>query len=172
MKIGPWIKTIGIISLMVGYPLGMHWLLTASEWSHATLAWLNLAQMVGMQSLLAWFFGRTLRAGREPLIAQFARRFHRPEDYTPRIAHYARQSTWAWTWFFVSMVIIPLVLFFTASLSTWSFFVNVLSLPLLGAMFVGEYAARRWCLRGTRQVSLFQGIAAYREHRSTSDDQS
>lgn len=168
MKTAPWIKAIGVIVLMAGYPLGMHWLLTASQWSHTTLAWLNLAQMVGMQSLLAWFFGRTLRAGREPLIAQFARRFHGP-DYSPRIARYARQATWAWTWFFVSMVVIPLVLFFTASLNTWSFFVNVLSLPLLGGMFVAEYAARRWCLRGTRHVSIFQSMAAYREHRQAED---
>lgn len=172
MKIGPWIKATLALGVMVGYPLAMHWLLTASQWSHATLAWLNLAQMVGMQSLLAWFFGRTLRPGQEPLIAQFARRFHRPEDYTPRIAHYARQATWAWTWFFVSMVVIPLVLFFTASLSTWSFFVNVLSLPLLGGMFVAEYAARRWYLRGTRHVSIFQGMTAYREHRREADDPS
>ena len=170
MKIAPWIKTIGTIGLVVGYPLAMHWLLTMSRWSHATLAWLNLAQTLGMQSLLAWFFGRTLRAGQEPLIAQFARRFH-GERYSPRIAHYARQATWAWTWFFVAMAVIPLLLFFTASLSTWSFFVNVLYLPLLGLMFVVEYAVRRWCLRGTPQVSILQSMASYREHRKAADDQ-
>ena len=69
------------------------------------------------------------------------------------------------------MTVIPLLLFFTASLSTWSFFVNVLYLPLLGLMFVVEYAARRWCLRGTPQVSILQSMASYREHRKAADDQ-
>ncbi len=170
MKTGPWLKAVLAIVLVAGYPLAMHWLLTASQWSHATLAWINLAQTVGMQTLLAWFFGRTLQAGQEPLIAQFARRLH-GKDYSPRIARYARQATWAWTWFFVAMAVIPLVLFFTASLATWSFFVNILSIPLLGLMFVAEYAARRWCLRGTLHVSIFQSLAAYRAHRRANNDQ-
>jgi uncharacterized membrane protein len=170
MKTGPWLKAALAVLLVLGYPLAMHWLLTASRWSHSTLAWINLAQTVGMQTLLAWFFGRTLRPGREPLIALFARRIH-GADYSPRIARYARQATWAWTGFFVAMAVIPLVLFATASLATWSFFVNVLSLPLLGLMFVLEYAARRYCLRGVPHVSLFQSFALYRGERRAADDQ-
>lgn len=169
MKTGPWLKTALALVLVLGYPLAMHWLLTASQWSHSTLAWINLAQTVGMQSLLAWFFGHTLRPGREPLIAQFARRIH-GAGYSPRIARYARQATWAWTGFFIAMAVIPLVLFFTASLSTWSFFVNVLSIPLLGGMFVAEYAARRYCLRGIPQVSILQSFTMYRDKRRSADD--
>lgn len=164
MKTGLWLKTALALVLVLGYPLAMHWLLTASQWSHSTLAWINLAQTVGMQSLLAWFFGHTLRPGREPLIAQFARRIH-GADYSPRIARYARQATWAWTGFFIAMAMTPLVLFFTASLSTWSFFVNVLSIPLLGGMFVAEYAARRYCLRGIPHVSILQSLSMYRDKR-------
>lgn len=164
MKAGLWLKTALALLLLLGYPIGMHWLLTASGWPHATLAWINLAQTVGMQLLLAWFFGHTLRPGREPLIGQFARRIH-GADYSPRIARYARQATWAWTGFFIAMALIPVLLFFTASLNTWSFFVNVLSLPLLGGMFVAEYAARRYCLRGIPHVSIFQSLSLYREQR-------
>lgn len=170
MKTGPWLKAALALLLVLGYPLGMHWLLTVSQWSHRALAWLNLGQTLGMQALLAWFFGHTLRPGREPLIAQFARRIH-GKDYSPRIAQYARQATWAWTGFFIAMTVIPLVLFFTASLETWSFFVNVLYLPLLGGMFVAEYAARRWCLRGIPHVSIFQSFALYRDKkRAVGDD--
>lgn len=169
MKTGPWLKTALAVLLVLGYPLAMHWLLTSSQWSHRTLAWINLGQTVGMQSLLAWFFGRTLRPGREPLIGQFARRIH-GEDYSPRIAFYARLATWAWTGFFIAMALIPLALFFTATLDTWSFFVNVLSLPLLGGMFVAEYAARRYCLRGIPHVSIFQSFALYRDKKRAADE--
>lgn len=171
MKTGMWLRTALAVLLVVGYPFGMHWLLTISSWSHQTLAWINLAQTVGMQSLLAWFFGRTLRPGSEPLIAQFARRIH-GDAYTPRIARYARQATWAWTCFFIAMAVIPLVLFVTVTLATWSFFVNVLSLPLLGLMFVLEYAARRFCLRGIPHVSIVQSFTMYRDKRHHADDRS
>lgn len=168
MKTGLWFKTALALLLLLGYPAVMHWLLTASSWSHATLAWINLAQTVGMQTLLAWFFGHTLRPGHEPLIAQFARRIH-GAGYSPRIARYARQATWAWTGFFIAMAVIPLIMFFTASLSTWSFFVNVLSIPLLGGMFAAEYAARRWCLRGIPHVSILQSFTLYRDKKRAAD---
>ena len=98
MKTGLWLKLALVALLVLGYPLGMHWLLTASSWSHAALAWFSLLQNVGMQLLLALFFGLTLRPGHEPLIARFARRIH-GADYSPRIARYARQATWAWARF-------------------------------------------------------------------------
>jgi uncharacterized membrane protein len=164
MKTGPWLIPSLAIVVLLGYPAGMHWLLTASSWSHATLAWINLAQTVGMQTLLAWFFGRTLRAGHEPLIAQFARRIH-GDGYSPPIARYARQATWAWTGFFIAMAVIPMILFFTAPLTIWSLFVNVLSIPLLGLMFVAEYAARRYCLRDIPHVSLMKSFTLYRDSR-------
>lgn len=165
MASGPGLKLAVIAVLVLGYPLGMHWLLTASAWSHEVLAWLSLAQNVGMQLLLALFFGLTLRTGHEPLIARFARRIH-GADYSPRIARYARQATWAWTLFFVAMALIPVVLFAVSTVDVFSFFVNILSLPLLGLMFLAEYAARRWCLRGIAHVPLSRSFALYREERN------
>ncbi len=168
MKTGLWLKVALAALLVLGYPLGMHWLLTASSWSHAALAWFSLAQNVGMQLLLALFFGLTLRPGHEPLIARFARRIH-GADYSPRIARYARQATWAWTLFFVAMALIPIALFAWTSVDVFSFFVNVISLPLLGLMFLAEYAARRWCLRGIAHVPLARSFTLYREERRATD---
>lgn len=168
MKTGLWLKLVGAALVVLGYPLGMHWLLTASTWSHEALAWFSLLQNVGMQLLLALFFGLTLRSGHEPLIARFARRIH-GADYSPRIARYARQATWAWTLFFLAMVLTPILLFAWTPIKTFSFFVNVLSLPLLGLMFVAEYAARRWCLRGIPHVPLSRSFTLYREERSAAD---
>ncbi|MEK9804441.1 MAG: hypothetical protein VW475_13660 [Curvibacter sp.] len=168
MKTGLWLKLALAALLVLGYPLGMHWLLTASSWSHEALAWFSLAQNVGMQLLLALFFGLTLLPGREPLIARFARRIH-GADYSPRIACYARAATWAWTLFFATMVLTPIVLFAWTTVDVFSFFVNVLSLPLLGAMFVAEYAARRWCLRGIAHVPLARSFTLYREERAAAE---
>ena len=168
MKTGLWLKLALAALLVLGYPMVMHWLLTASSWSHAALAWFSLLQNVGMQLLLALFFGLTLRPGHEPLIARFACRIH-GADYSPRIARYARQATWAWTLFFVAMIVTPIVLFAWTSVEVFSCFVNLLSLPLLGAMFVAEYVARRWCLQGIPHVPLSRSFTLYREQRTAVD---
>jgi uncharacterized membrane protein len=122
--------------------------------------WLYLIQNIGMQGLMAWIFGRTLFPPHEALITQLARRLHR-SDFTPRIASYTRRVTWAWVGFFLAMALISIVLFAAASIEAWSFFINVLYLPLLGLMFVAEYAVRRYCLRGIHHLSLIKGIAVY-----------
>ena len=136
-----------------------------------TQDWLYLMQNAGMQSLLAWVFGRTLRPAHEPLISQFARRIH-GADYSPAIARYTRQATWAWTLFFVAMMLISVVLFVVASLGTWSFFINVLSLPLLGLMFVLEYAARRYRLRDVPHVPFLTSVSLYWENSAAADGKS
>lgn len=124
--------------------------------------WIYLMQNVGMQGMLAWIFGRTLMTSREALISQLARRIH-GADFTPAIATYTRQATLAWVIFFVAMALISALLFVAAPLTAWSFFVNVLYLPLLGLMFVLEYVARRYHLRDVQHVSFLKGVAVYWE---------
>jgi hypothetical protein len=46
------------------------------------------------------------------------------------------------------------------------------ALVLLGLMFVLEYAARRYCLRGVPQVPFFKGISLYWEKTNPSDGKS
>jgi uncharacterized membrane protein len=136
----------------------------AAGWAWGALlqqpALLYLLQNVGMQALLAAMFGHTLLPGREPLIAQLARRIHR-EDYSEPIARYARQATAAWALYFVAMGLASALIFAFAPLAAWSWFVNFWSFLTLGAMAVGEYAVRRWRLRGIRHVSLWQGLRLY-----------
>jgi len=139
-------------------------LAAAAAWAWPALlqqpALVYLLQNVGMQALLAGVFGHTLLPAREPLIAQLARRIHGP-DYSEPIARYARQATWAWTLYFVAMGTASVLVYALAPLAAWSWFVNFWSFVTLGAMAVGEYAVRRWRLRGIRHVSLWQGLRLY-----------
>jgi len=131
--------------------------------------WIYLLQNVGMQSLMAGIFGLTLRPGSEPLISQLARRIHRT-DYSPAIATYTRQATWAWMLYFVAMALISVMLFLTAPLAVWSWFVNFLSFILLGLMFAAEYAVRRYRLRGIRHMSFFKSVTLYWERPTPADN--
>jgi uncharacterized membrane protein len=154
------LATLATLVAAVGY--GWNTLLHSQDWIY-------LIQNVSMQSLLAWGFGHTLRPGHEPLISQIARRIH-GADYTPLIATYTRRATWAWALFSLTMGLISILLFAVAPLATWSFFVNFVSLILLGLMFVLEYAARRYCLRGIPHVPFFKGISLYWESRDAADE--
>lgn len=133
--------------------------------------WIYLLQNVGMQFLMAGIFGRTLFPPHEALISQLARHLH-GSDFTPAIATYTRQATWAWVFFFVAMALVSVLLFVAAPLAAWSFFVNVLYFPLLALMFVLEYAARRYCLRGMQHISFLKGVSLYWENRTPADGKS
>ena len=153
------LATLAALVIASGY--GWNALLHSQEWIY-------LMQNVSMQSLLAWVFGHTLRAGHEPLISQFARRVQ-GADYSPAIAAYTRRATWAWALFSAAMALISLLLFATAPLAIWSFFVNFVALILLGLMFALEYAARRYFLRGEPQVPFFKSISLYWENSKPAD---
>jgi uncharacterized membrane protein len=90
---------------------------------------------------LLWYFGRTLRPGNEALITRLATYVHGalPDE----IKGYTRRATWAWCLFFAGMALVSVLLFALAPLATWSLFANVLNLPLVAAMYLGEYAYRR-----------------------------
>jgi uncharacterized membrane protein len=104
-------------------------LLAVNGLSHAVL---NL--------FLLWLFGRTLLPGREPLVSQISR--HINGDPEPEITVYTRQVNIAWCVYFALQVAVSLSLYAFAPLAAWSFFINVLNLPLLMLMFVGEKAYR------------------------------
>jgi uncharacterized membrane protein len=135
----------------------------------STIAWeamrqnpnlIYLLQNIALEALMAWGFGRTLRPGHEPLISQFARRLHGP-DFSPIIATYTRQVTWAWTWYFVAIGMISSILFAAAPLAVWSWFINFATYILLGLMFAAEYAVRRWRLRNFPLTSFIKSVAPY-----------
>lgn len=112
--------------------------------------------------LLAWF-AHSLRPGREPLVSSLARQVHGPLDAD--LAGYTRNVTRAWCVFFAAQLATSATLLAFASAKTWSLFVNVLDLPLVALMFVGEYGYRVIRFRNGNPASLAQSIKAFR-HRA------
>ena len=102
--------------------------------------------------LLLWYFGRSLGGGREPLITRLARRIR--GTLSPELERYTRWLTVAWCVFFAAQIACSAALLAFAPLETWSFFVNVLNVPLVAAMFLGDYAYRFARLRDQRITSI------------------
>ena len=112
--------------------------------------------------MLAFLFGRTLAAGREPLVALFARLVH--GFIPPEVERYTRQVTLAWTIFFATLFTVSCALYFGNFLAAWSLLANILSPILITAMFVGEYAVRLRALPNWEQVGIMGGIRAFSRH--------
>lgn len=127
----------------------------------ASTHWVLLLQHVGMNTMLGLVFGRTLAPGATPLVSRFARVVH--GTLSPLLTRYTRQVTWAWVVFFGLTAGVSVLLFAFAPLAIWSAFVNLLSLPLLGAMFVGEYAVRLWVIPRAERSGFLQAIGSWRQ---------
>lgn len=108
----------------------------------ASPTWLYPVPIVTIYLVLLWTFARTLRPGREPLITRLATHVH--GEIPAEITRYTRRVTWAWCVFFAAMTLISTLLFKFAPLAVWSVFNSLLNLPLIVAMYLGEYAWRRW----------------------------
>jgi uncharacterized membrane protein len=117
---------------------------------------------------LLWFFGRTLAQGAEPLVAHLARRVH--GALPPAMVAYTRRVTCAWCIFFAMQLATSALLFKFASLNVWSLFVNVLNVPLLLLMFIGEYGYRTVRHREFPHASLLDGIRAFSNHSNGGKD--
>jgi len=91
-------------------------------------------------SALFLTFALTLRKGHDPLICAMARRLH--GKLPDELARYTRRVTIAWSCFFLAQLVTSILLFAFAPLVVWSFFVNILDIPLVAAMFAAEYAVR------------------------------
>ena len=123
------------------------------------LAAANAITHTSFNLVMLGVFGRTLFGGREPLITGFARRFHGslPAD----IEGYTRRVTWLWCVFFAAQLAISALLYLFAPLAAWSFFVNILSLPLVALTFIAEYCYRVVRYRSFRHASLLKGIQLF-----------
>ena len=137
-----------LVYLVVSGNHGRIGLLAVNGFSHATVNF-----------FLIWLFGRTLLHGREPLIAQISRKLNGRLD--PEVANYTRHVTIAWVIFPVSQIIISLLLYLLAPLAAWSFFINVLNLPLLILMFVGEKTYRYLRFPNHPRTTIMQAIEVY-----------
>jgi uncharacterized membrane protein len=133
----------------LAFPLLCH---VAVERGNALAAGFGIALPLAVNLALCWLFGRTLAAGREPMIARFAR-LERGAELPADLARYARALTAAWTGFFFAMAAVSLGLALWGSVLAWSLFTNVINYALLALFFVGEYVVRRIRFRHYRHLS-------------------
>lgn len=122
-----------------------------------------LLQECGMYGLLAFGFGRTMRPGDTALCTRLADRLHGP--LTPRELRYTRRITAAWAIFFAALTLTILSLYLFAPLAVWSLFVNFMALPLVGLMFVAEYAVRRRALPETYRSGILASVRVFLSSR-------
>ena len=157
---GAWLSWLGLLG-------GLGWLA-----AHGLIALALDAVPLLLNLLLAWLFGRTLRAGRQPLIAQFIEAIEgAPRLAMPGIARYARQLTAFWTVLLGAQALllgalllcqVPGGLLVRLGLdSPWPVplawvqaYVHAGAYLLLGAVFVLEYLFRRWHLRHLPHLGL------------------
>ena len=138
-----------------------------SNGSRLPVSSLYLAQHAGIHLGLAWWFGRTLRNGREPFITQLARRLHDPMQ--PTMVVYTRHVTLAWTVYFLAIAGSSFLLFGFAPLPAWSLFANVLTPVSLVAMFAIEYLLRYRLHPEFDRVAFLDAVRAYRASAAASD---
>ena len=122
--------------------------------------WVLLVQHVVINAALCLGFGRTLARESTPLIARLAQMVH--GELSPRLVRYTRGATIAWTLFFALTALLSMLLFALAPAAVWSGYVNLLSLPLLAAMFAGEYIARVLLIPREERSGFFEAVALYR----------
>jgi uncharacterized membrane protein len=118
-----------------------------------------LLQEGGFYTLMAASFGQSLLGGRVALCTQLADKVHGP--LTPQELRYTRQVTAAWALFFILIVLATAGLFLFAPLRIWSLFANFCVLPLIGLMFVAEYAVRRRVLPQTPRRGILAAVRVY-----------
>jgi uncharacterized membrane protein len=175
--IGPWVILLaGAPLIVVGFSFGwanrrsaVLWLLAIAAlaglaWVWPRLqnpvGWLYFLQHVCINIVLGLIFGRSLVRQRQPLCTVFARLVH--EEMTPELLRYTRQVTLAWTLFFLASAMLSILLFFFATIESWSVFANILALPLVVVMFVVENEVRKRVLPLRDQVGLRATVRALR----------
>lgn len=134
------------------------WMLRDSPHIHIAL----LLMPVIFLSLLAWLFGRTLLAGRIPVIGKMVRALEGGPDQqvSDELDSYTRGLTALWAGVFVVLALINLTLALVAtpgglleragmapewsiSDAQWSWFANWLNYGLVGIVFAIEFAYRK-----------------------------
>jgi uncharacterized membrane protein len=108
---------------------------------------------------LLWYFGRTLTRDGEPLITRLARRVHGSLPQGMEVL--TRRLTIAWCVFFAAQLIASALLIALAPIEAWSLFINLLNVPLLTLMFLGQFVYRRVCYADCPRASIWQAIEAF-----------
>jgi uncharacterized membrane protein len=117
----------------------------------------------GFFAALGLALGASLRGPGPDPITQLAERLD--PNWRPEMASYTRGVAMAWTSFFFAQCVISGLLAAFAPREVWSLFVNVLDLPLVAAMFVGEYILRCRRFPGHPHIGLMGVVRAVRDGR-------
>ena len=157
----PRAKRFLTVAALLAFPLLCHFAVTRGD---AVAAALGVALPLAVNLALCWLFGRTLAAGREPMIARFAR-LERGAELPADLARYARALTVAWTGFFAAMAAVSLGLALWGSVLAWSLFTNVVNYALVALFFVGEYVVRRIRFRHYRHLSPIEVVRRLHTYR-------
>lgn len=129
------------------------------------VAFFYFVQHVGAMGALGLTFGATLCDGPERALCSRIAAFVMPGALDAQYLLYTWKVTLAWTVFFALTGAVSVVLFFWGPILWWSFFANVLSPVLVGAMFAVEYAIRLVALPRRPHLNLSETIQAYRAYR-------
>jgi uncharacterized membrane protein len=119
-------------------------LITWAVWRHTPegiVASSAMPHAIAYLSVLG-IFAASLLPGRKPIVTIFAEKSR--GELPPSVARYTRRVTWAWCLFCGGQLLTSLLLLLFAPVQVWSAFVNIFNLPLLIAMFCGEFAWRTW----------------------------
>lgn len=122
---------------------------------------------IALNLSLATIFGATLRQGSVPLLVRIEQA-STAQPLAPVFVQYLRQLTAAWTLLFVAMAAVSLLLILYAPYEWWSLFVNVLTWPLFGLMFIVEWLVRRVAfphLPAHTPLDIVAMVFAYRRRR-------
>jgi uncharacterized membrane protein len=116
-------------------------------------------------AFMAHFFGRTLRAGSEPLISRIARKSD--PDMSPEVVRYTRTLTGVWSACFAALFVATLALMFLLPTEAASRWVQSLGCAVPVALFVGEHAWRHHRFpkraRSSLAVLVRNVLAVFRE---------
>lgn len=124
---------------------------------------LYVLQHAAIHALLGWTFAFTLRPGGTALITAMAEQVHE-NPLTPAVRAYTRSLTGFWVGYFVAMIVLSLLIYAGAPWSWWSFYCTVLTPLITLAVFVLEFAWRRWRHPDFERVSIPRAVQAWRQH--------
>jgi uncharacterized membrane protein len=131
--------------------------------AHSRYALLPLLLVpVAIIGVIGWTFGRTLGAGRVPLITRIVAALDAipAAALAPELRSYTRQLTAAWAGLLCALALVNLVLALLAvpngllatagiapplrvTETQWSWFANILNYGIVGGFFFGEYLLRK-----------------------------
>lgn len=148
-SIAPWALLALVIAWRSAHrllALGGFVVLAALTWHYWDLlehntAWVYYLQHIAMFVALGAAFGASLRPGQVAMCTRFARVVE-GGTLSASAEAYSRRVTLAWAVFCAALVAVSTLLFFLAPLPAWSTFANLLTLPLVGAMFLAESLVR------------------------------